>query len=588
MKRFDVLARSATAGAVVLLVAACGGGGGSSSGTPAASTPPKTEAGLQLSGTAATGAALANATVSVKCVTGTGTATTDANGAYSLKLTGGALPCVINVTGSQGGVSVSLHSLAEAGSTDAAGNTTAAANVTPLTEMIVAQLSASLPSDLFASFGAGSQVGTDKLVAATNAVLSALKAATGIDLGSIDPFKTQLVAATTSAPDAGNAYDKLLDQLGDKVGPDALPQVVNQIASAAGTGGSGLTEVMASVEKGSLPGCGLALSGKYRTLDFFGRTTVRDIDFKAMTYRSEDGTVDMTVTADPAKACEFVANGMQDGNEVRYEFAMGVAGMAAYRIQNMTSGRSSVGYLFPVQSHAKAALGGAWDYLESGYLPGDSFVHLIGKATINANDTVNVCDIDVRNAPLTCVPDAEANLSLAARTDGGFDLMEAGEAVANLYGYRAPNGALNLFATTNPSGANTTETQQSHLVFTKLQALTIPSVGTVSKYWDVQFERSGTENITSAPNADSTTVNAVESGNVVIRKRTSDGRLDRVRFNDPLPGLRHREAGQNVDGSPFAEIYQFGLNGGGFNVSINAVPTGPNRTHIYAIGMQRP
>ena len=127
MKRIEVLAKSATACAVLLLVAACGGGGSSSGtgssasssnngGTPPASSQPS----VTLSGTAPTGAALANASVAVKCANATGTATTDASGKYSLSLTGGALPCVIQVTGEQGGVAVTLHSLAEAGTTDSA------------------------------------------------------------------------------------------------------------------------------------------------------------------------------------------------------------------------------------------------------------------------------------------------------------------------------------------------------------------------------------------------------------------------------------------------------------------------------------
>lgn len=595
MKRIDVLAKSATACAVVLMVAACGGGGGGSGGS---ATPAKTEPSVQLSGTAATGAALANASVAVKCANATGTATTDSKGTYSLKLTGGALPCVIQVTGEQGGVAVTLHSVAEAGSTDSAsGTTSAAANVTPLTEMIVAQLSAGLPSDLFAAFGSGSTVNTAQLVAATNAVLTALKDATGIDLGTIDPFKTQLVAATISAPDGGNAYDKLLDQLGDKVSPAALPQVVNQIASAASSGGStSLGDVMASVEKGPLAGCPVAVSGKYRTIDHFGRTTVRDIDFGAMTYKSLDGTVSFAITADSAKPCEFVAQGTQGTDNVRFDFAMGSAGVAVYRTQNITQDRTSVGYLFPVQTHAKASLAGTWSMLQSGYTPDDGFIHWMDRMTFNADDKIDICEIDFRNAPGTCVPDPEANISVAARSDGGFDVngVEDGVvgAVANMYAYRSPSGALNVFGTTNPEGlrnAAGVQVEETHFILTKHQALAVPAVGTVSKYFDVQLNRPiGGVNETTAPKADSNTVTSV-NGSTVTRVRTSDSRVDTVHYNDPLPGVRHRDAGLNPDGvTPFAEVYQVSVPGTGLTVSINAVPSSPSRSHIYAPSVQRP
>ncbi|MBS0343659.1 MAG: hypothetical protein JSS56_24400, partial [Proteobacteria bacterium] len=586
MKRIDMLAKSATACAVLLLVAACGGGGGSS--TPGTTTA-KSEPSVQLSGTAATGAALANASVAVKCANAEGTATTDASGKYSLQLTGGALPCVIQVTGEQGGVAVTLHSLAEAGSTDSAsGTTSAAANVTPLTEMIVAQLSAGLPSDLFAAFGSGQTVSTEQLVAATNAVLTAIKDATGIDLGTIDPFKAPLVAATAGAPSGGNLYDNLLDQLGTKVSIEALPQVVNQIANAAGSGGgtAGLGEVMQSVQKGPLAGCPVAASGTYRTIDHYGRMTVRDFDFSAMTYASADGKASLTVSADPAKPCEFTADGTQQtasGTEqVHFDFAMGSSGLGVYRSQNNTTGRTSVGYVFPVQSHAKSELAGTWSMLQSGYAPSDGFFHWMEQMTFKADDKIDLCDIDFRNAPGTCVAEPDANISLAARTDGGFDVIgvENGVSgpVANMFAYRSPTGAVNVFGTTNPDGnrnvAGGPEIEETHFILTKHQTLAVPAVDTVSKYFDVQLSRlpvSGSQNVTSAPVADSNKVTSV-NGNAVTRQRASDGRVDTVHYNDPMAGVRHRDAGIGPDNQPFAEVYQVTVPGAGLTVSINAQP----------------
>ena len=604
MKRIEVLAKSATACAALLLVAACGGGGGSSGSSNTGGTAPaSSQPSVKLSGTAATGAALANASVAVKCANATGTATTDASGKYSLSLTGGALPCVIQVTGEQGGVAVTLHSLAEAGTTDSAsGTTSAAANVTPLTEMIVAQLSAGLPSDLFAAFGNGTAVSSEQLVTATNAVLTAIKEATGIDLGTIDPFKAQLVAATSGAPDGGNDYDKLLDSLGTKISIEALPQVVNQIANSSGSGSStGLGDAMESVQKGPLAGCPIAASGKYRTIDHYGRTTVRDIDFGAGTYKSADGSVSLAITADPAKPCEFTADGTQEtptgAEQVHFDFAVGSAGLALYRSQNQTTGRTSVGYMFPVQSHVKSALAGTWSMLQSGYTPYDGFIHWMEQMTFKSDDKIDICDIDYRNAPGTCVADPEANISVAARSDGGFDVIGVEDGVsgpvANMYAYRAPSGAVNVFGTTNPAGlrnASGVEVEETHFILTKHQTLAVPAVDTVSKYFDAQLWRElgpNTQNVTSAPVADSNKVTGV-NGNTVTRERASDGRIDTVHYNDPMAGVRHRDAGTNPDGTPFAEVLQVTVPGAGLTVSINAQPASAgSQRYIYAPSVQR-
>jgi hypothetical protein len=63
------------------LLGACGGG---SSDQPAAGPTP-----LALTGVAATGAAIAGQTVEAKCSTGTGTATSNADGSYTISVDGG-------------------------------------------------------------------------------------------------------------------------------------------------------------------------------------------------------------------------------------------------------------------------------------------------------------------------------------------------------------------------------------------------------------------------------------------------------------------------------------------------------------------
>ncbi|EDT43992.1 hypothetical protein [Burkholderia ambifaria] len=85
---------------------------------------------VALSGTAATGAALASASVTVSCAQGSATTLTDGGGNYRVTVNA-ALPCVISVA--SGGTS--LHSLAYAGGTF---------NTTPETELMLVYLAAQL------------------------------------------------------------------------------------------------------------------------------------------------------------------------------------------------------------------------------------------------------------------------------------------------------------------------------------------------------------------------------------------------------------------------------------------------------------
>src|SRR5436190_21706927 len=77
---------------LVLTLAACGG---SDDATP---PPPPVVEVLKVTGTAAIGAPMANASIQIACSAGTATATADANGVYTVTITDGALPCVITAT----------------------------------------------------------------------------------------------------------------------------------------------------------------------------------------------------------------------------------------------------------------------------------------------------------------------------------------------------------------------------------------------------------------------------------------------------------------------------------------------------------
>ena len=591
--KFNSFAKTIAGAAVALLVAGCGGGSGDVIGAAPQTPPPAAPvASLQLSGTAATGLALASAAVQVKCATGDGTATTLASGVYEVTIVGGTLPCMIRVTGTVDGTPVTMHSVTEAGTADAAtGRTSAVANVTPLTEIVIAQLTGAVPSALFASFSQGSAavITSEKLAAATTAVLTALETATGVDVTIADPFKAPLVAATSPTA-TGNAHDQLLDALDIK--PQALPQLANQVATAAASGSTaGLQDAMAAVDAGTLPGCPAMPGGKYRVLEYFGASYVRNLDFKAMTISRLDGTGTLPITVDAAKPCEFKAAGNTGTTEVQLDFVMGTGGVGAFRIQNLTAGRSNIAYLFPVQSHTLSELVGEWTFHQGGFMPGEGFRHMAGKAGIAANGAVSICDFDLLSNPWsTCTPDTDAaGLAAAARTDGGFNLTQGGVVGASVWGYRAPNGTLTLFGTTNEAGSTAGTDEQTTLVLSKFSTQPLPAVGNVTNYWDVALVRQAGagvgQNITSVV-ADTTTVLSVDAAaSTVVSRRGSDSREASVKYNVPLPGLRHRPA-QTFNGSPVSEVYQFPIQGAGIVLSVNTVPAAS--THIYNVSVVRP
>lgn len=212
--------RGVTASLFIAALTACGGGGSSS-------TPPdsSTSTPLTVTGTAATGLAIAGATVTGKCKVGTGTATTLANGTFTLTVTDGQLPCVLQITNPVDGIK--LHTLVSGT------GSTAVANITPLTEMTTARVLGSEPNVFFAAFDAA--VATQKVTTANIAA-----AQTAIDLvftGTIDTspigdfITTPLVAATQGSPTSGDAQDKLLDALKLKLSTAQLGSVTTALAS---------------------------------------------------------------------------------------------------------------------------------------------------------------------------------------------------------------------------------------------------------------------------------------------------------------------------------------------------------------------
>jgi len=190
--------------ALIALLAACGGGGGSSDST--STTPVETPTTTILTGTAATGAALANAKITVKDSKGASkTTTADANGNFSVDVTGMTAPLIIQAVNQD--ASKTYYAMVQ---TIPESNVI---NVTSITDSL-AQASGQTPSTVFADPVsklasvdlAKLKTAQDNLKTALSAYMAALGVATTTDL-------------TTTAFSANNTkVDALLDCLSSASG----------------------------------------------------------------------------------------------------------------------------------------------------------------------------------------------------------------------------------------------------------------------------------------------------------------------------------------------------------------------------------
>jgi len=220
------------------LLAGCGGGGvvtsaglvGGSERNPA---PDPIASILTLSGTAATGRAIAAAAIGAKCQIGSGNATTADDGRFQINVTDGALPCLLQTTDPSDGST--LHSAA--GSADGT-TTTATVNVTPLTEMLTARVLGQPPAAFYAAFDAGAatlKLSPARLKAAQNDVTAVLTGTVDTTQLPADFAASPLKAATPTDASMGDKYDQLLDALRIKLNARQVALVTNALAGTAST-----------------------------------------------------------------------------------------------------------------------------------------------------------------------------------------------------------------------------------------------------------------------------------------------------------------------------------------------------------------
>lgn len=426
--------------AVAGLLGACGGGG---DGTSADVVPPVVVK-TTISGTAATGEAMAGASVRVKCVAGTGTATAAASGVYTVELADATLPCVASATSSDG--TTVLHSLVSP-----AGGNTQTININPLTELVVAQLAATAaatlpapsPTDFYASFGAGTaaSVTATSITSAITTVVATLRAG-GVDFSAVgNPITAPLVAA--SAGITGNAYDQALDALGAKLraAGTTLAQLATQVAAAAAPAGSPSTATglpPAMLLQPAAPTCAALRSGTYRIVnpnetDPDWATSLMELNATTGLATFRDGS---TETAVSTGNCTFSAN---DGNT---RMVVSQGGVIVWTSFAANLGKQVLAIAFPEQPAALADMAGTWNILEFSNFQDQT------PTPLWINDfTLAEFAADGRHISLAecfglqpCIPLAGPLGSIRVSAQGGLDYVNADGSVVRVFIYRPGSG----------------------------------------------------------------------------------------------------------------------------------------------------
>ncbi len=553
------------------LLFACGGNDGGGTPTPPVNPP----AALSIVGTAATGAAIAGGSVTAKCAAGTATPVlTAADGSYSVSVTSGALPCVLQVTTAGG--ATSLYSVATGS------GTSATANITPLTQLVVASLSGADPAVLFAGFGSSNAgtVTSATVAGAQAAVVLTLRTA-GIDLGTLGDFVTgSLTAATATA--SGNAYDVALDTLHAKLAATVdtdghamtLATLTEAVAAASPSAPPAAPSSKISLPpelllKPSASTCSALRSGVYRVVEptpgagLTAQTGKITVDAATLGLVFTDGSTG-TLAPHATEACHFTNDGGKS------DLVVSQAGVIVIRSFDSGTGKYTAGIAVPEQAHTLAELAGTWNTLGMQYDTAQAaYVGTTATATLSATGTVsNVSscgDAGDWNVAV-CAAVTSGLPSFQVDPAGGFDAIDAGATAPSgrTFAYRSGSGDLMMV---NVDGDGSFE------VRTQAKANDAPAVGRVNTTWDVRYTNQwlATPSVTESTN----TVQSVDAtaGSFVRLAKTvggTDEHLETVLLNSPRAGYNFRAAATvlGTDGTtsvPVSEWTNLGLHGMGLN-----------------------
>ena len=555
------------------LLSACGGGSDGSGETPAPPPSGGTPTPVTLVGVVAKGAALGGAAVTATCATGGGSATTDAAGAYSLSLgTSGALPCVLSAASSDG--TTHLHSVA----------TTSTANITPLTELLVAQLTGEDP----ATFAAGatgsalsSTITTSAVAAAQNVVVSTLTSA-GVDTSAITDFVTgTLVAASGST--SGNSYDQALEALNTQLTTagttlsELTTTVATTSAAASGSSSSGSSgnssllppELLLATKASN---CSTLATGNYRVIELAPSVTTGDTDPVTATavLHIDAATLTVNNAATPNDTWTWTAAGnchytAPDGSDIVVA-PSGVIVARAYVDTDddsvNTSARGSFRMVIglPEQQHTPSELEGSWNGLFAWMNAGHYSSSAI-SVSIDANGAVThvLCanDEETGTPTASCTTSTTDLPVFSANAEGGFDLASTSTSDVwkdRVFAFRSGSGDLMLLDI-SPDG--------SWFVMSRGRTLSLPALNSTSANWSLLTDTTG---VGLALSGSTHVVTAVDASTGTYTRDTTDQASSSVTtqtlaINAPRDGYTHRLASSGVRESWFMGLKGMGLTG---------------------------
>ncbi|AXW61201.1 hypothetical protein CJO94_03805 [Ralstonia solanacearum] len=544
-------------GAAALVLSACGGGGDS---TPQQSSGPQSQT---ISGVAATGAALPGATINVTCSSGSGSATTGSDGGYSVPVSGASLPCVLTATSGDG--KTVLHSLIAGAGSMSSGAT---ANVTPLTELLLAQLAGQDPAKYVAAFSASTTVSATDISTAQSALVKVLQGA-GFDASSISDFLSGTISAGS-----GQGYDGVLDKLQTALTSAGvtLTDLSTAVASTNGSSSSAAGSTLATVLAPANSACPALKSGDHRLIKFSdGSAQVVTIDATKLTVAMGGSNYQLT---QGATACDFSLN---DTGSTRVLVAK--SGLAVWT--NGTGSSGTLSLSMPKQTLDPNAINGGYNYVAlSGAAQGAYGTHNYAKGVTTAATNCSVGS--------TCAVDTNSPYGhLVATSDGGADWVDdglgGGVVDFHAYGFQNAQGNIIWVATMTPPGAGSSG--QGVGVFAPQTTLSVTAVGTANAFWQSSVKASGLTAVTE----DSNTITAV-SGSTVTRT-FADTHTDQIIYNDPFNGLRHRPGTKvctNTSGTAVMcnETWQLPL--GGLTVAWNGSPFVTPSTYQVNFSVNKP
>jgi len=536
---------------------ACGGGGG---------------AGHTITGVAASGAAVVQGRVEVKCQVGSGAAQTESDGSYRLTIAGGVGPCLLRVTDPVTGIE--FHSALEEGAVQRI------AHVTPLSDIVVASALGVDPKQAFAnpaeyfdritpsalSTGASVARETARFVGAPlspdeDPLKGSLQTATAEAQGSaIDRAIDALMAALAAADQAlSNLVIRLAGSVPDEMvvkapGGDSLPAD----GSGGGTGAGNpslISRVQSVVQTSTLNGCPSARSGRVWLIDSLagGAPVAHELNFSTATPTlTQIGGASENIVSDPNQACAFSAggkafhisdNGMGIWNsETRFGVIVPIQASVSLTARNFTGQYAALSYMrashggvdftaaaafsFSVNAPGRPLMEGRQCEINTGSsrLPGCSSLSQAFTLAFEATQCSPVL--------------INGNATGALRCTSGQGAT--GQTEAYLIGYQAGGSSSILLSLSNlpvPVGPASVAGTGIAVLSKVTSAMVLPQVDAIAQgaFWEIGYDPGSTPRLFSAAMAASTLSRT--SGNSKSYQQTRQGVTYTHYLDTPAPGL---------------------------------------------------